>query len=1115
MENLQKGYPSCAGKCLRRLLSRTKLAFVAVMLLSMWQLSAATAYAQKNVTFQRTEMTLEQFFAEIRRQTGDIIMFSDDDIDAKTRVTVGAEKESVSSVLDRTLRSVGLGYKIVDDYVVIYKQQQPQAAAKRTVTGTIVDENGKPLPGASVLIKGTQTGVAADATGNYSITFTADNPVISASFIGYKECEEAVANRAVINFVLVPDAEIETVIVTGFFTRATESFTGSTRTITNEQLRQANPTNLLSALSIVEPSFRMMENIQDGSNPNVIPEFEMRGSSSLPGMTETYKGNPNMPVFIMDNFEVTAEKVFDLDPNRVETITLLKDAAATALYGSRASNGVVVITTKLPPSGKINLTYNVNMGFTYPDLTDYDLLNAREKVDLEIKTGYYNKTGEPYADQLVQEMYDYRMELLARGNDTYWLNKPLRNAFAHQHSLNVEGGERALRFALDMGYDYSPGVMKESDRERKSIGVTLQYNMGDKLVLRNQMTYGDVIADNSPYGSFSEYARLNPYYAIYDDNEQYLYWLDQSKSITNPLFNTMLNNIDRRRYNEWLNNFSATWWITSELNLKGTFSIMQRDDESTFFRSAKHTDFAGVSEADMDKAGIYSATDGRSFNYDASLVISYNKEINKHFINANAVLQAQESSSKGYTVNVEGFPDDNLDYIGFGLRYEEGSRPTSFDDISRLLGVLGSVNYSYDNRYLADFSIRGDASSKFGADKRWAAFWSVGVGWNIHNEKFFADNNLVNKLRFRTTYGYTGGQNFNPYQAMTMYSYNMTRRYNSGVGATMIGIGNDQLRWQQNAKFNVGIDVGLFRDRVNLSFDWYNEKTTNQLSDVTIAPSLGFNSYRENLGSVQNRGWEISSRFMVYNGKKGYVNISVGAVRNRNKLLKLSESLAAWNAEVDAKEDSDQDRTNKPRVRYMEGQSLKTIWGVRSLGINPTTGDEIFLTRDGKLTDKWESKNQVPIGVDEPDLEGNIGLNAGFYGFQLTAYFNYRIGGQTYNSTLVERVENVWNWNNTDRRVLEDRWQKPGDITYFKGLSRSTTTTQSTSRFVSDYNFLRFASLSLSYDFDSKLVKAAGMNGLRLTFSMNDIFRVSNVKEERGISYPFSRNARLSVRVVF
>ena len=328
----------------------------------------------------------------------------------------------------------------------------------------------------------------------------------------------------------------------------------------------------------------MIENNLDGSNPNVIPDFQIRGTASMPStneLTSSFVGSPNMPTFIMDGFEVTAEKVFDLDPMRIESMTILKDAAATAIYGSRASNGVVVINTKQPEAGKLRLLYNLDVSFNIPDLTDYDLLNATEKLQLEKAAGYFDPFGTIDQTEARERDYNYRLGLVQQGYNTYWLDKPLEVAIGHKHTLSVEGGEKAMRYSLDLTYENVPGVMKESGRQRMGMGTMLLYRFKN-LTFRNNMTYDNVKSTNSPYGSFREYATLNPYYPYQDENGNYLKELETNsdilgrKSVINPLYNTTLNVIDETSYSEFANNFGIDWYINANLRLKGNFAIRHK-----------------------------------------------------------------------------------------------------------------------------------------------------------------------------------------------------------------------------------------------------------------------------------------------------------------------------------------------------------------------------------------------------------------------------------------------------------------------------------------------------------------------------------------------------------
>jgi TonB-linked SusC/RagA family outer membrane protein len=912
--------------------------------------------------------------------------------------------------------------------------------------------------------------------------------------------------------------QLEDVVVTGYFTRSVETFTGSVRSVKGEDLLRVNTNNVLTALSVLEPSFRLMENNSQGSNPNFVPEFEVRGASNLPGvssLTQGYSGNPNMPTFFLDGFEVSSEKIFDLDPQRVQSVTLLKDAAATAMYGSRAANGVVIVTTKVPVGGRIDMSYNLDAGGTFPDLRDYHVLNAVQKVEIERLVGLYDYEGKALADEGWAAAYNERLKLLARGNDTYWLNKPLRNAFAHKHTVTLEGGEGNLRFMLSGTYDRSAGVMKGSDRTRRGLGLSIQYTVKDRLALRDQVTYDDVLARESPYGGFGTYVRMNPYYTLYNADGTYTYMLENSyfygsfSDEYNPLFNTTLHTIEEERYNEWRNNFSADWRVNQFARLRGDVSIYWADTHSDFFYPAMHTMFVRLPQ---ERRGNYLLGGGRSYGFDANLVASFNRHFKRHFVNANLVVNMQEQSRDDFMSYMEGFQDDRLDFVNFGLQYMQDMIVDATDELSRMVGLVGSANYSFDDRFLADFSFRADASSKFGADSRWAPFGALGLGWNLHHEKFLEDSRVVNRLKLRASYGLTGAQSYNPYQALVTYAFSSDQRYHFGIGATMMGQGNRDLKWQKGEKMNAGVDVELLDHRVSASVDLYRELSVGLLTDINLPPSLGFPSYRANLGEILNTGWEVSTRLSLVKQKDAWLNVMLSGIYNRNTVKKLSENVLAWN-EMQDELYLPRD-ISRPRVRFLEGASTKTIWGLKSLGINPASGKEIYLTPDGRMTDEWKAEYQQPIGVEEPDLEGSLGINAGFKGLQLTAYFRYRIGGDVYNQTLIDKVENADVQDNVDIRKFEESWKQVGDVTYFRNLERGYVT-QPTSRFVNKYHYLQWASLNASYDLKQEWARAIGMKSLRVSFSMNDVMRRSSVKEERGTYYPFARSARVSLRVVY
>lgn len=1079
------------------------------------------AQNQQTVHLQLSGVTIEQAIQTLKQTTRYNFFYRIEDLSDPSKRDYRYVDATIEEVMNGLLASTDLTWSFNDGTIVISRKNKEKVALKPLkIQGNVVDVNGESLPGVSVFIKGTTLGTATDLEGNFTIEIpNKKGTILVFSFIGMKNKEVAYTSETTLKIIMEEEVtNIDEVVVTGYFNKSKASYTGSAATYSADELKQVNPVNLLSALAILDPSFKMVENNLEGSNPNAIPDFQIRGSSSMPGTNElksTFVGTPNMPTFILDGFEVTSEKVFDLDPMRIESMTILKDAAATSIYGSRASNGVIVINTKQPEVGKIRVLYNLDLSVNLPDLTDYDLLNGSEKLELEKAAGYFEPFGTIDQTEQRERDYNYRLGLVQKGYNTYWLNKPLKKAIGQKHSLSVEGGENAMRYSLDLTYEDAPGVMIESGRERMGMGVMLLYRFKN-VTFRNNMTYDHVSSENSPYGRFQSYARLNPYYRYMDDEGNYLKLLEKSsgplgrQNVINPLYNTRLNVIDENGYNQFVNNFGIDWFVTSELRLKGNFAIRQKKSEATVFKPADHTDFVDYSDKDFYRQGYYQATSGNEFFYDGNIVLSYFKQVQKHVMNANVAWNIQGTSGDIYSVRAEGFHDEKLDFITFAAQNAEYYLPTGEDYVSRLMGFVGNAGYAFRDCYLLDASVRLDGSSKFGTNGRWAPFWSIGAGWNIHNESFAAQWGWLQTLKLRGSYGITGSQSFEPYQSMIMYQHYTQDRYRYNIGATMMGLGNPDLQWQQTKQMNLGVDISLFKDKIAVSANYYQNRSTNLLTDITLPPSLGYTTYKENLGEIANNGYEVELRLSLLKKGSTWINVTASGIHNTNILKKISNSLQAWNKT----QDESSENVNVPKVRFVEGESINSIWGVPSLGINPASGKELFIASDGTRTDRWSASDQRVIGCTDPDLEGNLGFNAGYKGLQLNLYFRYRLGGELYNSTLVERVENADKRYNTDRRVLEQRWQKMGDITRFKDV-KDETATKPTSRFVEQYNYLQLSSLNLSYDFPTTLIRKWQMEGLRLSFSMNDLFRISSIQTERGIDYPFARAFRTSLRVTF
>ena len=1103
-----------------QILLRMKLTFVLVFCMLVQTFAAVNA---QTVTLKKQNASLEEIIWELKEQTKFVFLYSSADVATVKGIDIDMQNSQIDAILKKCLEGTDLQF-VKENNAIIIRQANGKTAVpqvqSRKITGKVIDEDGNPLPGVAVLIEGTTIGVATDMDGKYDLTCPEmKDIVLKFSYIGMKPKSVVVGNKTVVDVTLESDSqEMDEVVVTGLLNRRKSGFAGTTTVISKQELAKVSTGNIFTTISTLDAGFKIEENNLDGSNPNKLPDFTIRGKGS-------FQNGSTAPIFILDGFEVTSQKVFDMDINRIESITLLKDASATILYGSGASNGVIVIETTAPKAGKLRVTYDFKPTIAIVDLTDYDLMNAREKLQYEKEAGLYTQEITPgYEDNDRREQgeldkaYYNRYKNIVEGVNTYWLSQPVKNAFSHAHSLFVEGGADNVRYGIDASYNQNKGVMKESGRDRFGLGFSLIYRIKDKITIKNYISYAHTHAYNSPYGSFSQYAKLNPYERIYNDNGELIPKL--SDGDTNPLYDALLPNRNFTKDQEFREQLSVDWFICDGLRLKGQMAIVKGETSGEIYKSPFSAEFLKTtynSESRVQEylpiaeRGYLSMTDGASFSYDGNVTLNYNTLVNeKHIIYAGAGLEVTQNDNNSHGFIMTGFPDDRYSDPAFAIQYKKETKPSSSESKSRAIGFFANGNYSYDDRYFADVSVRIDGSSKFGADKKYAPFWSAGAGWNVHNEKFFK-HTKISMLKLRYSYGVTGNQEFSAYQAKTMFQFNTDRLYNSGISAALMGYGNPDLEWQNQYQSNYGFDFGYAKDRIRLQFNYYQKKTEGMLTSVSVAPSLGLpsNTFTSNLGKIQNKGVEVNLNAVLIRdqGKDFEWSVMLQAAHNKNKIMEISTALKNIN------EKNNQDKTT-PAAVYEEGESMSAIKAVPSLGIDPTTGQELFMKKDGTITYTWDATDKVICGDSEPKVFGNVGTNLYWKGWNLNMVFKYDLGADYYNSTLAERVEGANPRYNADRRVLNNRWKEPGQHALYKNIKEYTTTYIS-SRFVQKENTLQLTSLSLSYDLNREWIRKFGLNTMRLSFYMNDVFRASTVKNERGLDYPFQRSFVFGLNIGF
>ncbi len=1116
-----------------------------MMIIMIFCLSSVAAQDNKKITLTFKNEKLSDALRQLEKASTYKIMFTYNEVEIY-QVSGKVKDQTFEQALKYVLAGKPLEYTISGNLVTVKstKRTQPALTGNRNVSGYVKDESGEPIIGAPVCIGESRVCTVTDANGFYTFPIPQEETILKFTYVGLSaEYVQIARGTSDVrrDVIMRADNKIDEVVVTGIFRKAKESYTGSVSTIDKEQLQQYRGQNLLQTLKNVDASINFGIDNLNGSNPNNLPNINIRGTSSLPMSVEEFNAgqssNPNTPLIIMDGFEISLTKLMDYNDEEIESINILKDAAATAIYGSRGANGVIVVVSKQPEPGKLRVNVEAGLTFEVPDLSSYHLLNAADKLELERKAGLYDY---PYnmdvsmssSDIHYIEAYNKRHYDVLRGVDTDWLSKPLRTGVGQRYNLRVEGGSKEFRWAADAQWKDTEGAMKGSNRRIFNGGITLLYTFKN-LTFRNYTSVGINNSKESPYGTLSDYVIQQPYNAPYDEEGNLRKFFDPFMSYRgapeNPLYNASLGSFNKSGYQELTNNFAVDWQILPELTLRGQLGISKNDSETNFFRSPEDTYYQNDSSGQYTtgegflRRGYYRYTDGKSLSFNADVTLSYNKvfqEVHSLYVGANWSMR--QNNYDGFTAAFEGISSDSQAKIGNARMYAQNEMPYGSNTKTHMFGVTGNVNYTYGGKYYVDFSYRVDGNSTYGSDKKYSSFYSAGIGWNLHNEAFLKGNEVINMLRLKASYGETGAASGAlETDAYTYFNYVTDNRYMNWTGAELGGLGNPDLTWQLTKEFNIGTEFGLWDNRVKGTFEYYIKNTNNLLSSMDMPLSMGFPSYRANIGEVKNNGWEASLQVFVIRDRARQFNWLIGGqlVYNKNKITKLSQAIKDQTEAfmMSDRIESNTDTGTGIQNLFYEGYPQNAIYAVRSLGIDPSTGNELYLDKDGNFTDVWKESNKVYCGSADPKYRGNLNTMVQWKDFTLNASFGYYWGGKMYNSTLRDRVEVTLNTiaqRNVDERVLTSRWFQEGDVVFFRRLG--ATTSKASSRYVMDNNVLELQSVSLQYKLHNDWLR----NNFKLqsaifSLNMNDLIHWGTIRMERGTSYPFARNIQASVKLLF
>ena len=980
--------------------------------------------------------------------------------------------------------------------------------SSNSISGVILSaEDNEPLVGAQVRIVGANVATITDVNGKFTFqTVALKKQKLAVSYIGMEpQTVDAGHNMRI---VLKPDSKtLSDVVVNGFFTRKKQTFTGAARTVTSDEILKVAPNNIMQTLATLDPSLNITQNNSMGSNPNAVPDLVIRSTTSLSTSNEV---GLNAPLIVIDGVEQSLQALYDMDINDIERVDILKDASATALYGENAANGVIVIERKRVSQSPVRIRYTFTPEVSFADLSSYDYCNAAQKLELERLAGLYNST----TGSLDQSYYD-KLALVNSGVNTDWKSKPVRNSFSHSHSLSISGRGSGLDYNVNANYQDTEGVMKDDGRKRYGMNVYLSYTAVKDLVVTLRASHDQLSTNASKYGSFSSYLECNPYDSPYDEYGNLRSSL--SYNMDNPLYEASLSSFNKSQ--------TRTQQISLDLryNIMPNFFVTAQGSYSTsrgtsdVFTSPDSHEFESAS---ITQKGRYVLGNTSSDQWTGKIVANYIHNFDKDgtMLTLNLGGEIKKNKSTASSLVGTGFLSDNQNDMAYATAYPNGGQPSGSEDLSTSLGGFLAANFMWKNRYVVDGSYRVSGSSKFGSDHRYAPFWSVGAGWNLHNEEFIKRLGWVNTLRLRGSYGYTGSVKFSSYQAVTTYKYNSDYLGYTGVGAIPIGMANPDLKWQTTKKLNVGITSSFFGDRLNFNFDVYNEKTIDMLIDRSLPPSSGTTSVKANLGSQTSNGIEFSVWGKIIRTKDWEWTLSVNGLHSKTTINNISEAMKRMN-EQNASGYTDSSVTvasSSPLFQYREGESPTAIYAVRSAGIDPATGREIFRKQDFSDTYTYDTKDQVACGDTNPVMQGSFSSMLQYKNFSLTASFQYRFGGKMYNSTRALKVENINPRHNCDVRAFTDRWTKPGDVKPYIDIANATgNTSVYTDRFVENDNELWLSSLYLQYNVPATFLKKIHVQKLYVGIGTEDLFRITSAKYERGTSYPYSRSINMSASLTF
>jgi TonB-linked SusC/RagA family outer membrane protein len=953
-----------------------------------------------------------------------------------------------------------------------------EVQVKGTVTGS---EDGMPVPGAYVIIKGTQTGTSTDVSGNYAISVPADATLIISS-VGMKSQEIVVGGSSVIDVVLQPDViGMEEVIVVGYTTVRKEANTGAVNVVKSDKLRDVPENSFDKMLSGKIPGVTISAT---SGQPGAASQIRVRGITSLNAGSDPLIVVDGSPVMQGDQsyFTNTSNALSSINPNDVESITLLKDASATSIYGSRGANGVLIITTKSGQQGKSKVDFRASYGMSrLANDNNYGVMSPNQLVtymrDAVTNSGYNPD------DQTAGGGRYYVPTSLATGKTYDWMDIVSRTGKSQNYELNISGGNEKSKHYISAGYTDDQGVFYGVDFKKYQLRANIDQKINNWLTAGVRINGAHTFTNDVPMQSLY-YANplfggmiIAPWSPLYNADGGYNLDIPENGN-TNPRANAAYDDQWEKQ-----NHINGTLFLEVKpfkgFTLKTNNSYEITDGEGRRYWSDK-------SDAAANPVATLQTSNSRYSQLTTSNTATYDLQLGDR--NNFSFLAGQEATRNDYNSYYIYSPNVNPD-IPFPNTATSGDDDGDYEESTHtMLSFFGIANYDLAKKYFLKVHLRTDGSSRFGKDTKWGTFYSVGASWVVSNEAFMESHRIFDILKLRASYGINGNDNIGNYTQWGLYG---SVQYNGVAAMAPSNLQNKDLTWEMNKTYNIGVDFGLLK-RFTGTIEYYQRKTTDMLLDTPLSRTTGFNSFQDNAGEVKNTGIEgLFNANIVNTDVKWDVGFNIS--HNKSEIMSLSSGETQF---IDP---------DNNRIIRKVGQSMYMFYLFDYAGVNPVNGEALWYDADGKITNKYANARQVLAGSPEPKFTGGFNSSLSWKGISLDINFEYRTG----NKVLIEENRYLnsdgYFWGANQANTALDYWKKPGDITRNpKPLADNSTYSNGyrSKRWMQNGDYLRIKNLTLAYVLPSKIMQKMGISQLRIYGSAINLYTFHKVDfwdPERGI----------------